>query len=95
MLPYVASCVILFLVMLSVLARANDNRKKTGFRSHLRMTGLVLMFAAPLGMAGYELTAGIWPNWYEVAFRAGVLFVLMTTPGQPPWNRWLWRGDEK
>jgi len=94
MIAFAISCVMLFLIVLSVIARANDIRKKKGLRIHLRLIGLILMTAAPFGIAGYEISFRDWPNWYDVLFRAGVLFVLMTTPGQPPWSRFLWKGSE-
>lgn len=95
MIAFVISSVAMFLVVMSVIARANDQRLKSGLRWHLRLFGLIFMAGAPIGIVGYEIITHRWPDWYNVLFRIGVLFVLMTTPGQPPWHHWLWKGEPK
>lgn len=92
MILFVVSTVSLVLVSVTMLARANDQRFRPGWQWRMRLVGFMLAGSAPIGIIGYEVMFLDGPTIYETVFRVGLAFVFLTTPGQPPWHKWITRG---
>lgn len=86
---FIVSTVCLFLVSITMLARANDLRWRKGLLWNVRLIGFILAGCAPLGIVAVEFVRGEMPNIYEVIFRVGIAVVFMTTPYLPPWWKWI------
>jgi len=91
MIAFVVSAISLFLISITMLARANDLRwrSKPDLKWLARMFGFILSGCAPVGMVGLEFATKSWPSPYEVIFRVGLMLVFVTTPYLPPWWRWI------
>lgn len=86
---FIISTVCLFLVSITMLARANDLMWRKGLLWNVRLIGFILAGCAPLGIVAVEFVRGEMPNIYEVIFRVGIAVVFMTTPYLPPWWKWI------
>ena len=95
MLAFIVSTASFIVIFITVIVRANDQKLKPGLRWHVRMFGLVLAGCSPIGIFGYELVTQNWPNIYDALFRVGLAMVFMTTPGQPPWHKMVWKGTDE
>ena len=83
------SAVALFIIAITMLARANDLRWRSGIKWNARLVGFILSGCTPIGIVGVEWITGIHPSPYEVAFRVGLMLVFLTTPYMPPWWKWI------
>ena len=93
MLWFAISCGSLFIISITMFARANDLRLRPGYRWKIRLAGFVLAGVMPIGIAGTELATHVWPSPYEALFRFGLMLVFLTTPYLPPWHKWIFRDD--
>ena len=84
----------LFIISITMLARANDLRVKPQMRWKVRLLGFVMAGCAPVGHVGLQWALKEWPSPYEVIFSAGLMFVFVTTPYLPPWWKWISGKDE-
>lgn len=89
---YITSCIALAIISITMLARANDQRNRPGMKWQMRLVGFVMAGCAPIGVAYYEWMYAVYPSWYEVSFRVGVMLVFMTTPYMKPWWNYI-KGD--
>lgn len=94
MTSFVISAIALFVISITMLARANDLRWRPGTKWQVRLIGFILSGCAPIGIIGTEWLTQELPSPYEVIFRVGLMFVFMTTPYLPPWWRWISGKDE-
>jgi len=92
---FVVSAISLFVISITMLARANDLRWRPGFKWNARLLGFVLTGCTPIGMIGMEYAHESWPTPYEAIFRFGLMLVFVTTPYLPPWWRWISGKDEQ
>lgn len=80
----------LVFISITMLARANDLRWRSGIKWNVRLIGFMLSGVAPYGILGYG-----WAEQYNVAlvymtlFLVGIAAVFATTPQLPPWWRWI------
>lgn len=93
-LGFVVSTFALLIIAITMLARANDLRWKTGMKWNARLVGFILAGCAPIGIIGKELALKDWPDPYVVLFRIGLMLVFLTTPYLPPWWKWISGKDE-
>jgi hypothetical protein len=91
---FLISTLSLFIVSITMLARANDLRWRPGIKWQVRLMGFILSGCAPIGIIGMELYTEQWPTLYEVVFRVGLMCVFVTTPYLPPWWRWISGKDD-
>lgn len=81
-------------ITLTMMMRANDQRVRKGLRWHMRLLGFVM---AGCGTPAATVLTVVSPD-YALPFLTisyvGIALVFMTTPGQKPWLKWLWKGDE-
>lgn len=87
---HVIYAVLLVFISVTMLARANDLRRtcNNGWRCYARIGGLALAGSAPLGM----ILSDAFP--FLFLFVLGVALVFLTTPGLPPWWKYISKGDE-
>jgi uncharacterized membrane protein YdjX (TVP38/TMEM64 family) len=94
---YQLLCVIpAFLILITALARLNDiKRSQNSKRWWVRRLGLLGVFVSmTMFIAGFFFTFA--PYWKQVIALAGlwgVLLTWMTTPGMPPWWKYIARND--
>lgn len=87
---YAVSAFALIVISVTALARVSDiTTRLTGTRWHARRFGLVLAGAGAVALAGGPLVTLDFPTWNEVAFEMGVALTWFTTPGMPPWWRFI------
>lgn len=87
---YAISAVALAVILITALARVNDiTIELTGGRWHVRRFGLVLAGAGASALLASPLMTGDYPSWREVMLEAGVALTWFTTPGMPPWWRFI------
>lgn len=90
-------CVIpAFLILVTALARLNDIKKtQTQKRWWIRRVGLLLVFVGMvLFIGGFFFTyATGWRQIMALCSLWGVLLTWMTTPGMPPWHKYIARND--
>lgn len=81
----------LLIIAVTALVRANDiGWKRKGGHWHVRRIGFVLVGGAAVGyMLKPWWFSGIYPSWYSVVLAWGVALTWITTPGQPPWWRYV------
>lgn len=88
----------LFIIAVTVLARLNDiTPDQTSKEWQARRVGLVLagasaiglMFNEPLVVLLHGIDAAIFPTWRDVSFKWGITLMLLTTPQQPPWWKYI------
>jgi hypothetical protein len=94
MTSFVISAIALFVISITMLARANDLRWRPGIKWQVRLVGFILSGCTPIGIIGMEWLTQEWPTPYEAIFRVGLMCVFMTTPYLPPWWRWISGKDE-
>lgn len=85
----IISTISLSIVSITMLARANDLRWKTGLTWNARLLGFIFTGFAPFGIIAKELLSSNWPGIYDCFFRIGLALVFMTTPYLPPWWKWI------
>jgi hypothetical protein len=85
----------LFIISITMLARANDLRWRPGMKWNARLLGFILAGCAPIGIVGYEWAKADWPSLYEAVFRVGLMLVFVTTPYLPPWWKWISGKDDR
>lgn len=93
---FIVSCVALFIISITMLARANDLRLKKGIVPVSRLLGFIVTGFTPIGVVGHEWITKDFPNFYETAFRFGLMLVFVTTPYLPPYWRFItgwYKGD--
>lgn len=94
---YQLLCVIpAFLILVTALARLNDiKRSQNSKRWWVRRIGLLGVFVSmTMLIAGFFFTFA--PYWRPVTALSGlwgVLLTWMTTPGMPPWWKYIARND--
>lgn len=80
----------LSVLLITALARVSDlTVNLTGTRWHVRRFGLVLAGAGAVALMTLPLTEDIYPSWREVMFQFGMALTWFTTPGMPPWWRFI------
>lgn len=96
---YQLFCVIpAFLILITALARLNDIKKsQNSKRWWVRRMGLLMVFVSmSIFIAAHFFTFA--PYWRQVTALLGlwgVLLTWMTTPGMPPWHKYIARNDPK
>jgi hypothetical protein len=80
----------LIIVMATAVARVYDISERSK-RWFVRRMGFILVGTSCLGIAlapalGYSAT---FPSWKGVVFAWGLALVWLTTPGQPPWWKYI------
>lgn len=90
---YILSSIALLFVMVTMVARANDLRRRRNTHWQLRLIGFMLAGVMPIGIMSVEFVTATWPSPYETFFRIGLCFVFLTTPNQLPWWQWITRGE--
>lgn len=90
MFSFIISVLALLIILIAMVARANDLRWKEGLIWQVRLIGFVLTGCTTIGIIGSEFISGRSPTIYDLLFRVGVAFVLLTTPGLPPFWKNLW-----
>lgn len=85
-----------FLILVTALARLNDiRRSQSSKRWWVRRVGLLLVFVSmSVFLGGFFFTFA--PYWKQVTALCGlwgVLLTWMTTPGMPPWWKYISRND--
>lgn len=94
---YQLFCVIpAFLILITALARLNDiKRNQNSKRWWVRRMGLLGVFVSmTMFIAGFFFTFA--PYWRAVIALSGLwgfLLTWMTTPGMPPWWKYIARND--
>lgn len=91
---YLATVLPLLVILITVVARVNDlGVDMSSARWNVRRVGLILTgaFAFMKLLAPFPDRAGIvhWPAWAEVLGIWGFALMLLTTPHQPPWSRYV------
>lgn len=96
---YELLCVIpAFLILITALARLNDIKKnQSSKRWWVRRMGLLMVFVGMvLFISGFFFTYSTgWRQVMALCSLWGVLLTWMTTPGMPPWHRYISRNDPK
>lgn len=82
------------IIALTALARVNDlDPAHTGFRWQIRKIGYMLAAVAAVGYIFLELEGRPqYPPWKSLMLQWGVALTWLTTPGLPPWHRYI-NGD--
>lgn len=95
---YQLLCVIpAFLILITALARLNDiKRSQNSKRWWVRRLGLLGVFVSmTMFIAGFFFTfAPYWRATIALAGLWGWLLTWMTTPGMPPWWKYIARNDD-
>lgn len=88
---YLASCVCLCGIGATALARISDIKAEQNTpRWHVRRFGLGMVFAGSIWlMLAPVLSGAPYPGWRNLMFQFGILLVWVTTPGMPPWWRYI------
>jgi hypothetical protein len=78
-------------IVLTALARANDIRHDmVGVIWHLRRLGYVASGTAAVTYLAAPLAyTPLWPSWRAGLLQWGIALAWITTPGLPPWNRYI------
>lgn len=87
-----------FLILITALARLNDiKRTQSGKRWWSRRVGLLLVTVSMvMFIASYfTVEAPYWSQIRQMAGLWGFAITWITTPGMPPWWKWISRYDEK
>lgn len=96
---YDVACILAaFLILVTALARLNDiKRSQNAKRWWVRRVGLLMVFVAmAMFIAGFFTTyAAYWSQIRQLFTLWGVLLTWMTTPGMPPWHKYISRHDPK
>lgn len=79
------------IIALTALARLNDmTEKSNGWRGQVRRIGFLLAGVAAVGYIFLELEGRPqYPPWKSVMLQWGVALAWLTTPGMPPWYRYI------
>lgn len=90
-LTYVFSSVACVVIGISVLARASDiSIDKISPLWQFRRFSLTMIGMASLVLIFQPLTnTSDWPSWNEVVMRVGVAIMIITSPNQVPWWRYV------
>jgi hypothetical protein len=89
-LTYGLSAASLIVVIITALARVNDiHIHMAGPRWHIRRFGLVLAGTGAAMMLVIPLTEQHFPSWRAVLLHMGFALTWFTTPGMPPWWRFI------
>lgn len=76
-------------IALTALARLND-MESNGFRWQIRRIGFLLAGVAAVGYIFLQLEGKPqFPPWKSVMLQWGVALAWLTTPGMPPWHRYI------
>lgn len=94
----ISICIAAALIFITAIARLNDiKRDQTGLRWYTRrMAWLMVIVASGMLIAQFFTISS--PFYYLVmrfCFVWGVCLVWMTTPGMPPWHKFIARFDPK
>lgn len=82
----------LLIIALTMLASASDLKLK-GFRWNARRVGFISAGTGAVALLWTELFLHHRPSVAQAALHLGVALILMTNPYQPPWHKWIWKGD--
>lgn len=82
----ILNTIALLFISITMLARANDLRRRKGKAWKLRMIGLVCAGFAPVGII-------LSVEFCTTVFFVGLALVFLTTPGLPPWHKYVF-GNE-
>lgn len=79
------------IIAITSLARANDIKPEmTGMIWHLRRLGFITAGTAAVTYLTVPLAADpMWPSWRAGLLQWGVALSWLTTPGMPPWRRYI------
>lgn len=78
-------------IILTTLSRANDiNVEMTSASWQLRRVGLVLITLYVVVQLVAPVVAKGVTTWNEVAGLWGFALMMLTSPGQPPWAKYVW-----
>ena len=83
-------------IMLTMLLRGNDYRRKLEVLSHvavIRILGFILTGFTPIGVVGWWLITGAWPSIFTASFLFGVSMIFFTSENVPPWWLLLTKGN--
>lgn len=96
---YELLCVIpAFLILVTALARLNDIKKsQNSKRWWVRRLGLLMVFVSMTMFIGgfFFVFAPYWKQVVALSGLWGVLLTWATTPGMPPWHKYIARNDPK
>ena len=91
----IISTIALFIVSITMLARANDLRWRHGLHWQTRLIGFILAGSSPVGIIGYGWQDNYFMcGLYLTIFFVGVALVFVTTPYQIPWWRYISGKDQ-
>lgn len=79
------SALALVMIVVTSVVRANDIGSKTGIIWNLRRIALVATGAAAAGLLLLEQA----PSWKDTLLHVGVALTWFTTPGMPPWWKYI------
>lgn len=84
------------IILVTAIARLNDlGRDKKGGRWWVRRIGLLFVAVASVAEIASNFTTAA-PYWWDIArfmLLWGIALTWMTTPGMPPWSKYVFRGD--
>lgn len=86
---YGLSFVALAMVIVTALARVNDIGVRHGWVWNLRRIALITTGAASAGI----ILMGEPPAWKDTMFHVGIALTWFTTPGMPPWWKYIAGGE--
>jgi hypothetical protein len=87
---YIIQLPALLIISLTALARVNDiGPERTGWEWHTRRVALSLAGAAAISLVVSPFSGGEFPTWRGLALTWGVAGAWLTTPGMPPWAKYI------
>ncbi len=92
-LTYVLSVIPCAILIITALARVNDlsiDMASTAW--NVRRAGLILTALYAVTQLTLPLFSAEWPSWGTVIGLWGFALVWLTSPHQPPWMRYVWKG---
>lgn len=85
-----------FIILITAVARLNDLRRhQSSTKWWVRRIGLLFVaVAACAEIASYfTLPSPYWSTVTKLLFLWGVALTWMTTPGMPPWSKYVFKGE--
>ena len=87
-----------FLILITAIARLNDiKRCQTQKRWWARRVGLLFVSVSMVMMIAsyFTISTPYWNSIMRVVGLWGFALTWLTTPGMPPWSKWISRYDPK